>query len=250
VEFEDAEIILNASMIIGYPPLFIVGDNTIGKTTLLKAMCSRFNKTSIFTTAIDYGGLKEYVKVADKKIKTIVLSDIQSVLSRKKPVQEATFGYISTLIEEGVTNEITFAKAGREASGVKLNVILAGTPRHVVRLIRLGEIDLLTRFLYIPVERDLDKVDLTKEFKLQDGLSTKIKKSDLFKYDRLKEVDITIKNVRYRKMVNSLILTLLSQGYSKDKIKSILKSIMIFNPPEDVGLNWVQLYLRAMKPIL
>ena len=145
--FEDAEIILNVSMLIGYPPLFIVGDNTIGKTTLLKAMCSKFNKTTIFTTAIDYGGLKEFVKVADKNIKTIVLSDIQSVLSRKKPVQEATFGYISTLIEEGVTNEITFAKAGREVSGVKLNVILAGTPRHVVRLIRLGEIDLLTRFL-------------------------------------------------------------------------------------------------------
>ena len=250
MQFEEAEVVLNASMLVGYPPLFLVGDNTIGKTTLLKAMCSKFNKTSVFTTAIDYGGLKEFVKVADKKIKTIVLSDVQSVLSRKTAVQEATFGYISTLIEEGATNEITFAKAGREAHEVKFNVILAGTPRHVVRLIRMGEIDLLTRFLYIPVERDLDKVDLTKEYKLQDGLSTKIKKSDLFEYDKLKEVDITIKNVRYRKMVNSLILTLLSQGYSKDKIKSILKSIMIFNPPEDVGLNWVQLYLRAMKPIL
>jgi len=250
MEFGDAEIILNASMIIGYPPLFIVGDNTIGKTTLLKAMCSRFNKTSIFTTAIDYGGLKEYVKVADKKIKTIVLSDIQSVLSRKKPVQEATFGYISTLIEEGVTNEITFAKAGREASGVKLNVILAGTPRHVVRLIRMGEIDLLTRFLYIPVERDLDKVDLTKEFKLHDNLSTKIKKSDLSKYDKLKEVDITIKNIRYRKMINSLILTLLALNYNKDKIKNLIKGIMIFNPPEDESLNWVQLYRKAIKPII
>jgi len=250
MQFEDAEIILNASMIVGYPPLFIVGDNTIGKTTLLKAMCAKFNKTTIFTTAIDYGGLKEFVKVADKNIKTIVLSDIQSILSRKKPVQEATFGYISTLIEEGVTNEITFAKAGREASGVKLNVILAGTPRHVVRLIRLGEIDLLTRFLYIPVERDLDKVDLTKEFKLQDGLPSKIKKSDLLKFDRLNEIDIKIKNIRYKKMINTIILALLSFGYNKDKIKNLIKSIMIFNPPEEVGLNWVQLYMRSMKPII
>ena len=250
MEFEDAEIILNASMIIGYPPLFIVGDNTIGKTTLLKAMCSKFNKTSIFTTAIDYGGLKEYVKVADKKIKTIVLSDIQSVLSRKKTVQEATFGYISTLIEEGATNEITFSKAGREAKEVKFNVILAGTPRHVVRLIRMGEIDLLTRFLYMPVERDLDKVDLTKNFKLQDGLPSKIKKSDLLKYDRLNEADIKVKNIRYRKMINTLILALLSLGYNKDKIKSLIKGIMIFNPPEDEGLNWSQLYRKAMKPII
>jgi len=250
VEFEDAEIILNASMIVGYPPLFIVGDNTIGKTTLLKTMCSRFNRTSIFTTAIDYGGLKEYVKVADKKIKTIVLSDIQSVLSRKKTVQEATFGYISTLIEEGATNEITFSKAGREAKEVKFNVILAGTPRHVVRLIRMGEIDLLTRFLYMPVERDLDKVDLTKNFKLQDGLPSKIKKSDLLKYDRLNEADIKVKNIRYRKMINTLILALLSLGYNKDKIKSLIKGIMIFNPPEDEGLNWSQLYRKAMKPII
>jgi len=249
MQFKDAEILLNASMLAGYPPLFVVGDNTIGKTTLLKAMYKKFKKTVEFTTAIDYGGLKEYVKV-NKNIKTIVLSDIQSVLSRKKPVQEATFGYISTLIEEGASSEITFSKAGRNADEAKLNVILAGTPRHVVRLIRLGEIDLLTRFLYLPVERDIDSVDLTKPYQLQNKLPNSIKKSDLLKYERLNDFNINIRNIRYKKMINSIILTLYATNYPIEQIKNLIKNIEIFKLPEDTDLNWLQLYNRSMKPVL
>jgi len=51
-------------------------------------------------------------------------------------------------------------------------------------------------------------------------------------------------------MINTIILALLSQNYNKDKIKNLIKGIMMFIPPEETDVNWVQLYMRAMKPII
>ena len=237
--------VINTSLIAHYPPVFILGDNGIGKTELLKYMAKK-RKNTLFTTGIDYGGLKKFISEGNIKIKNIILSDIQSILSRKMNVFNATFGYISTLVEEGASTELVYNVATNDVKSKHYNFIVAGTPHHFVRLVRLGQYDFLSRFVYLYLERDLRYVDINKPFKLNTELPHKL--------DKIKvALDIDLinkqKNIRFKKMANEFVKSSLELGYDKNHVEEVLKNLLFFNNIDVESHNWEEIFRKSLKPI-
>lgn len=249
--FKEAEVLLGASILMHYPPLFIVGPNKIGKTEMIKNVCAYYNRENEivkFTTGVDYGGLKQFVQYANNSIKTIALSDIQTILSRKGNVMNSTMGYISTLVEEGATEEITFSRFSRDLIERKVNFIIAGTPRHIVKLFRANQVDFLTRFLYVPVDRDMKDVDMSVPYQVQ-KLPTTLDLNKLNDWTLLANLDVVANSPRDAKMINQLFLALNAMGYDISNINIILKKISVFSEPEDTDMRWQELYKRLISPV-
>lgn len=255
MQFKDAEILLGASILTGYPPLFVVGPNGIGKTELIKTEAQYYNEkfknigeVIKFTTGMDYGGLKQFVQYGDKTVKTIALSDIQTILARKSNVMSSTIGYISTLAEEGVSEELTFSKFNRTLDSRKLNFIIGSTPRHTVRLVRFEQIDFLTRFLYLPVDRNITQVDVSKPYPIHE-LPTTFDDTLLKDWTKLGELDIHVNSARDSKMISHLFLTLLAMGYAAEYANILIKQIKLFREPDDTDKSWQKLYSRVLVPL-
>jgi AAA15 family ATPase/GTPase len=167
-------MILNASLLTAGPPIMVIGKNGIGKTEMLKSLCLPF-KNTVFTTAIDYAGFKQYENLLkQKKIQNIVLSDLQSIVLRPPNVRGNLIRLISSLTAEGTQFELTYTKDttniqdfSKRKKNYNLNVIIGGTERHVKSLIREGYHDLLVRFVYLFVDRDPNGINFKQKFKME-----------------------------------------------------------------------------------
>lgn len=244
MEFKDAEPLLSAAMLANYPPLMLVGVNQIGKTTLLETMASHYKNVK-FTTGMDYGGLQQFAETADKRFKTIVLSDLQTVLARKRQVRESTFGFMSTMVEEGITEELVFRKFPRNAIHKKFGCVIGATPRHIAKLVREDEIDLMTRFLYVPVERTA--VNLKMPFTLHITPFKKINKKIQSNVELIDSCKVKCEQIRYQKMINSLFITLLSVGIEVEEANRLLGLVNVFIPMEGSTGDWAYIFHRVLR---
>jgi len=193
MDFKSAEQIINASLLANGPPLFVIGPNGIGKTEMLKAMAQPFRNT-VFTTAIEYGGYKQYERILkDKKIKNLVLSDLQSITERPQHVRGNVVRILSSLTSEGTQFELTFSRDRpiedfqKRKESFNLNVIIGGTTKHLEQLIREGHHDLLVRFIYIFVDRDTSTINFKEKYKLH--------AQPILRFDRKKLAEIELASV-------------------------------------------------------
>lgn len=201
MDFSKAERFINMSLLYNKVPLLVVGNNGIGKTTLLEAI-SRSFKSTLFTTAIDYGGIKSNIQNwRSKNYKTIVLSDLQSTLTRKRAIVESTIGAISMLMSDGINNEMTYKSDNFDTKGYKVNFVVGLTYAHLYKLVSYGYYDFLDRCAIIQLERD--KIDVNVPFSLQHPL---IKHYDKVAYKSFKfdNVDYDIYNARHNEMIRNI----------------------------------------------
>lgn len=197
-------------MLFGGPPLFIVGDNGIGKTTMVEACQSAFRTTSFFFTDLEYGFLRKVGPDFKKaKINTIVLGDIQKILSRNNNVRDSTFGDITSLISEGVGVNGIFDKDKIDIEALKrkskekrwkMNFILVGTVAHLGEIFDLRQLDILNRMVIVPVERAKTNFS-AGEFKLAMPM---VKFFDKEVYARCKPKRFDM-DARHTEMLNRLI---------------------------------------------
>jgi len=174
IQVKDAEMIINTSLAIGGPPLMLIGPNGIGKTQILKTESLLFRNT-IFTTAVEYAGFKQYEQLLkQKRIQNLVISDLQSILLRPQNVRGNVIRLISSLTSEGTQFELTYTKDAaniidfsKRKKNYNLNVIIGGTEKHIKSLIREGYHDLLVRFVFVRIERDVETIDFKKPFELE-----------------------------------------------------------------------------------
>ena len=207
MNFANAERVINASILTSNPPLMIVGDNGIGKTEMLKTITLKF-KHAQFTTSVEYGGLKQYIPLLQQhKTTTIVISDLQRIILRRSGVRDNTIGLISSLISEGTQFELNYSKENiadfsKRKKNYNLNVIIGCTPMHIAKLNELGYYDFLVRFAYIPITRDITKIDFRKPFKLEVPTYTTVDKSSL---KNIKDQDTVVKYDSFTSRENTLI---------------------------------------------
>ncbi len=222
MEFRDAEYFINMSLLYSKVPLIVVGSNGIGKSTMLKEMSKHF-KNTIFTTGIEYGGIKTNIQTwKGQKLKNIVISDFQSILTRKQQIANSTIGAISMLITDGINNEILYRSDNTEVKGFTVNFVVGMTYMHLFYLISKGYYDFLDRCLIVPLDRDMSKVDINKPFKLEIDVIKKKNNVDsniVFNSEKYKQF-----NPRHQEMIRQMII-----GFSKmgvlDKVKNVSYSI-------------------------
>lgn len=236
MQFASAERILNASLLLNIPPIMIMGSNSIGKTEMLKTITRKF-KHSEFTTSVEYGGLKQYIPLLQQhKTQTIVISDLQRIILRRSGVRDNTIGLISSLISEGTQFELAFSKDSivdfkKRKKNYNLNFIIGCTPFHVSKLAELGYHDLLVRFIYVPVERDVSTIDFRKPFKPEVPIFTTYDKKKL---QQLKDTDTTRTITQLTPREN----TMYKQLQIGLKLLNVeLKDQVLFYRPPDMKLN-------------
>ncbi len=229
MDFKNAEIAINVSLLFNGPPLFIFGANSIGKSEMLKS-CSKSFRHAFYTGGMDYGGLQElFPKMASGEIKTFVLSDMQSVISRRK-VRDSTLGAISSLSTEGLANSATFQAMRGGWAGLNkkthINFIIGGTENHVGHLVSLGDFDFMSRFIFINVTREKDDYTPDK-FKLETEMTRKYDHNKYKNYIELKFPDF---NQRQNQYTNSFVRGLLALGVDVTEfIEQCKSSMVLFN---------------------
>ncbi|MEM3859498.1 MAG: hypothetical protein QW478_08850 [Candidatus Micrarchaeaceae archaeon] len=230
MDFANAERIINASILTSKPPLMIMGENSIGKTEMLKAISTKF-KHAQFTTSVEYGGLKQYIPLLQQhKTTTLVVSDLQRIILRRTGVRDNTIGLLSSLISEGTQFELNYNKDATDFSKRKknynLNVIIGCTPMHIAKLSMLGYYDFLVRFAYIPVERDTSKIDFRKEFKIEVPLYTTFDKA------RFKEIQEQDSTARYEGLSSreNMLLKSIKNGLKLINAK-VDGQVLFYRPP-------------------
>jgi hypothetical protein len=242
MDFKMAETIVNMSLLFNRPSILVIGDNGIGKTEMIKAMAKRFAKNALVERAIDYGGLQQKMPLIKKSLKTIVLTDLQNVLSRKAGVRNATLGYMSAIMTEGEEDSMTFnAQEGVKTKNI--NFIIAGTPQHVLRLIQLGQNDFLNRFIVCIVERA--KKDFKKEKFALDF-------EPVLKYDHAlykKHNNKIFKGLsqRHNQMVNDLVTELDTMGHNGQEFVNKAKPYFFDIRDTVFGSRNVTTFLRPIS---
>ncbi len=215
MNFRDAEQLLNASLLYAGPPLLIVGKNGIGKTAMINEMVSRFKKAVFIPERIDFGGLKQAeMQIKNMHIKTVAISDMQNILSRKGGVRNATMGLLSSWMSEGIGgNELGFGNVNLSNKVDKrrkytVNIIAACTFNHLAQMFRLGYSDFLDRMVIVIVERN--KSDF-----YQDGFSLAVPpvyNPDKYKYNLAMSLDIKADTQRHTLYVKKIVAELFSIG--------------------------------------
>lgn len=208
MDFKSAEVLVNSSLLFNGPPLMVIGDNGIGKTEMIKTIAKKF-KNSTVKKAWDYGGLQQQLPLMKKQVKTMVLTDLQNVLSRKAGVRNSTLGYMSALMTEGEEDSMSY-NVIEPVKGKNINFIIAGTPQHVLRCIQLGQNDFMNRFVVIIAERE------KKDFK-KHAFSLDI--NPVYKFDRKAYKGHNNKvykglSQRHNEMVNRMVTQLDLMGYN------------------------------------
>lgn len=209
MEFKDAEKLINASLVYGNPPLLVVGDNGIGKTEMLRAFQDAFEKNTVITSSLDYGGLKDKIPKLDEEVQTIVVTDLQNILGRKLAVRKSTLAFISQLICDVTDTDMSFT-GDLETAYRRMNFIIGCTPAQLNQLIRYKYHDFLDRFMIIPVERVVPE---NKKFELEVKLVKKVSKKRL-NLAKLTQKTIKISsNARENQQFNDLFFAYTLIGY-------------------------------------
>lgn len=159
LDFKQAELFLNHSLLYGNPSLLVIGKNGIGKSAMVESMIKEFNKKVRYVDNIEYGGMKQQViEMQHTKEKIIAIPDLNRILSRKANVRDATLGYMASLISEGVMNSMTFNREllpyEKKMKSKKINFIIPATPHHIVKLVGMQQYDFLNRFIILDAYRD------------------------------------------------------------------------------------------------
>ena len=172
MDFRNAGMFLNASLNAFGPPMAFVAPNGTGKTTYLKSLTSMYPKSALFSTAVDYGGFKQYEQMLlQKKIKTLVVSDMQSIVNKPTSSKLNIIRLLTTIISEGTQFEMTYSKDRpmedftKRKKNYTLNLIIGCTENHIRDMIREGYDDLLVRMVFIRADRK-EPIDPNKPFKM------------------------------------------------------------------------------------
>ncbi|MGI0059562.1 MAG: hypothetical protein ACREBJ_07315 [Nitrosotalea sp.] len=213
MDFKSAETYLNCSFLFHKVPMIILGENGIGKTKLIESMAKHYKK-ALYTTSVDYGGLKQYeMQLVGQKIKTIAISDIQRILTRKPGVRTSTLGMISSLISEGTSKDLTFNKENPmsiingKSKEALMNFVIGATFVHLGRLVQTEQFDFLDRMIIIPVDRKKEEINFDKPFELEANPRRKINMDIYRNYKHIKFDGI---NPRHNVMINEIVRELKS----------------------------------------
>ncbi|MEM3264781.1 MAG: hypothetical protein QXH07_02390 [Thermoplasmata archaeon] len=215
MDFKDAEIFLNVSLLYSGPPVLIVGKNGIGKTAMINEMVSKFKKAVFIPERIDFGGLKQAEsQIVNLRIKTIAISDMQNILSRKSGIRNSTMGLLSSWMSEGAGgHELGFGniqltnKVNKKAEN-PINIVAAATPNHLGDMISYGYIDFLDRCVILFVSRSNENF-FEKEFKLEHN---PILKPDMEKYKNIMKLKLTVDSQRHSVYVKKIVAGIASIG--------------------------------------
>jgi hypothetical protein len=239
LDFKNAEVLLNCSLLFGEPSIMIIGKNGIGKTKMIEAVYNNFRKTSDFYgTDMDFGGLRQNViRMIGEKKKNFVLGDMQTILTRKMGVKTAALGLMAGLITEGYQLSGSFTKDQPIPTGIKkgykINFVTSGTPSHFIYMVNLSQYDFLNRFLIIPVDRD--DTDFNPDcYKLHNEILKTVDIDDRKWIKSYKNKNFKNMSMRHKEFCNVLIKNLHAFGIDgKDFIEK--NDINIFEPPNFEG---------------
>ena len=215
MNFKDAEILINISIINNGPPLMIVGNNGIGKTAMVEAVISKYKKAVFIPERIDFGGLKQAeAQIKNLKIKTIAISDMQNILTRKGQIRTSTIGVLSSWLSEGLGgNELGFGNVNltnkkKKSKKETLNMVVACTPAQAFEMFRYQYFDLLDRMVIVTVDREKN------EFK-EDGFALDFelsKKPNIEKFKKMMNTKIRMNNPRHTTYMKKIIAGLVAIG--------------------------------------
>ncbi len=249
INFSEAEVYLNHTLLFGYPSLLVVGKNGIGKTELLRTMIAK-SKRCRYVSNIDYGGLKQQIALAySNKQDIIAIPDLKNIIMRKRTVSESTLGYMSSLMSEGIMSNMSYSKdmeldEGKEKKKKIINFIIPATKVHLAVLIRQQQYDFLNRFLILEVERS-NKEWKPEKFELNAPYVKKYNKDIYRSY-----VNTRFKGLspRFNTMLNNLARGLVSMGVDyKDLINK--SKPLVFDPDMYIDLNKVDFKLRVLDTV-
>jgi hypothetical protein len=215
MNFKDAEILINLSILHNGPPLLIVGNNGIGKTAMIESVVARYKRAVFIPDRIDFGGLKKAEgQIKNLKIKTIAISDMQNILTRKSQIRTSTIGVLSSWISEGVGgnelgfNNINLTNKKKKRKNDTINMIIACTPAQAFEMFKYQYYDLLDRVIIITVNRD--KSEFKDEgFRLDYEFSGKMN-ADV--YNKMMGIKVRMNNPRHTAYFKKIIAGLASMG--------------------------------------
>jgi hypothetical protein len=167
LSFEALSKVIDASIQIGQPSILLVDDNDTGKSKLIETISSR-HKNAVFFDRIDMGGIRHLVHAGIfNEFRTLCLSDMNSIFSRRYEIIQSTLAELNNLIDGKVSASgdyqsvqkfkgIADFKKAMKIPLQPMSVIIGMTPKHLEKISYSSFNDFNTRFVVIEAEREED----------------------------------------------------------------------------------------------
>lgn len=222
--------------------LMIIAKAESGKTTAMKVY--RKNKGILYITDTTAWGIqREHINELTKgEIKTIMIPDLTTPLSRQTKTRKTFIAFLNNLIEEGVVRIEHYAMRWKEDLDVTCNVITAVTPE-VLEDGRRGwaKMGFLSRFILFSYSYSLSDVQrILEEYSREDINTIKIK-DEKIKLPAKNGTDIRLpKNMADK--LNGLAhkigtIQLLYGIRAKINLRSLIKAIAFLNGRKEVTVD-------------
>jgi hypothetical protein len=223
--------------------LFIVAKPESGKSSLMKQY--RENKGVVYISDCTAYGLTRDVlpKVVSGEIKTIMIPDLLTPLSKQTKTRQSLVAFLNNLIEEGVAKITTYSTVW--SKDAKANVITAVTDEELEDAKHSwAKMGFLSRFIVLSYSYGISEVTEILSYYSEHGLSFQNMKIKLPK----KQVDIQLSREIADKL-DPIAMTVGKQfnlyGFrSKINFRNLLKSLAYRNGRKEVAETEFQEFLE------
>ena len=225
----------------------VVGDNRVGKTTLIESIAEKYPIKVAIIDDYDAAGIRSSLPMLRPSPSTLIFEDLQIIFAKKYEQKKAVIGLIAQITDhnqikrKGKHIDMSYFKdkQGAIVLDTAPNIITAGTDIHLNTFAQLGEIpptpDYLTRFAHGKLDRE--PYDKDKEYEFQakdirfewDKTIDEKKESDFF--TQMLQLDKE-KLVTYQiQILANMFVGLRHSGLQQIEAYRVTKEIFFYYPP-------------------